>query len=53
MIQVCNDEYWKGLENIRDRNPEAPCGRTFDDFDQSTQCPHEHFPPNLDGLVKP
>jgi len=48
--QVCNEDYWKGMEQVLARNgdpenPGEPCGRIFDDFDHSTICPHEYFPP--------
>jgi hypothetical protein len=41
MRQVCNDEYWAGMPEMKP--DDAPCGRTFDDFDQRTFCPHPEF----------
>lgn len=44
MKQTCNEEYWKiGIKS--DSNP--PCGREFDDYHQSTQCPHNPLPDKL------
>lgn len=41
MIQTCNEEYWKDMEWLK--QPEAPCGKTFDDLDHLTYCPHAYF----------
>lgn len=42
MQQTCNDAYWEGMEKLRPK--EAPCGRTFDDVDHWTFCPHDEIP---------
>jgi hypothetical protein len=51
MRQTCNKAYWAGMETVLERNgdpenPGQPCGKTFDDFDHSTICPHEYFAPS-------
>lgn len=50
MIQTCNAAYWEHMQPVLARNgdPEnlgQPCGKTFDDFEQSTLCPHDPLPP--------
>jgi len=50
MIQTCNKDYWKHMENVLARNgdpknPGEPCGQTFDDAQRSTLCPHNLLPP--------
>lgn len=50
MMQTCNEAYWEHMENVLARNgdpenPGKPCGKTFDDVDHSTICPHEELPP--------
>lgn len=46
MIQTCNEEFWRHAY----RKPgAAPCGRTFDDAERSTVCPHEKLPPKRTG----
>lgn len=50
MIQTCNAVYWQHMGSLLARNgdpenPGQPCGKTFDDFEQSTLCPHEPLPP--------
>lgn len=52
MMVTCNKERWEGVGNILRSalGAEAePCGRTFDDHDRSTICPHE--PLGQAGLV--
>jgi hypothetical protein len=42
MIKTCDAAYWQFMEALK---PEAaPCGRTFDDYDHSTVCPHNRLP---------
>lgn len=46
MKRTCNAadwEYWPAASTPK----EAPCGRTYDDVDHSTLCPHEPLPPKL------
>lgn len=45
MKQICNADYWRGLEKLA--STEAPCGREFEDVEQSTQCPHNALPPKM------
>lgn len=52
MMQTCNGAYWEHMEQVLARhgdpeNPGQPCGKTFDDVDHSTICPHEKFPPKM------
>lgn len=42
MIQTCNEEYWEYMPNFKPAD--APCGRTYDDVDCSTICPHNELP---------
>ncbi len=42
MIVTCNDEYWKYMESMKPES--APCGKTYDDVDHSTICPHKPLP---------
>lgn len=44
MWQTCNEEYFQrtGREITEERKP---CGRSFDDFDHLTYCPHDSFAP--------
>lgn len=38
MIVTCNEKYW---EHMQSSMPEdAPCGRSYDDAERSTRCPH-------------
>ena len=50
MIVTCNEEYWKYMEEMRDRTPGAPCGKTFDDAERRTICPHEELPPYVSAM---
>ncbi len=45
MITKCTPAYWIGMETLMKSNPLAPCMETFDDAEQSTQCPHPVLPP--------
>jgi hypothetical protein len=41
MIVTCNDKYWEFMQASKPEG--APCGRTYNDVDHSTICPHEKF----------
>lgn len=41
MMQRCDDERWKVVGKLM--HADAPCGRAFDDMEQSTQCPHDRL----------
>jgi hypothetical protein len=41
MMQTCNDEHWQYMKKLKPA--EAPCGKTFDDVDHSTICPHSYI----------
>lgn len=50
MMRTCNDDYWKYMTSTLERNgdpsnPGKPCGRTFEDINRSTICPHDEIPP--------
>ncbi len=45
MIVTCNAEYWKYMESMKPEG--APCGKTYDDVDHSTICPHPELPAKL------
>lgn len=45
MIQTCSEEYWANMPKLRPKN--GPCGKTFDDRDHYTFCPHDYFPPAI------
>lgn len=45
MKQKCDENYWKGME--KNNVAGVPCGKDFDDLEQSTQCPHEYLPPAM------
>jgi hypothetical protein len=45
MKQKCNSDYWQYMESMKPAG--APCGADFDDYYQSTICPHDSLPPQL------
>lgn len=42
MIVTCDETYWKFMP--LSKPDDAPCGRTYDDAECSTICPHEKLP---------
>lgn len=45
MNVTCNEDYYKYMPTFR---PEAgPCGKTYDDAERYTICPHKEIPPRV------
>lgn len=48
MIVTCDAERWSYVGFIlKNSGIEGPCGRTYDDAECSTICPHDSLPPKL------
>jgi len=45
VIVTCNVEYWQFMQKLMPEG--APCGKTYDDEENFTICPHESLPPKL------
>lgn len=46
MIVTCDAERWEYVGSLI-KDHDEPCGKTFDDAECSTICPHDPLPPKL------